>query len=68
MHIKYLLKRVQTSRLKEKLKVIVVNNHAKKRNSLREKEKNRYERFLGKDVVYTESVSYTHLDVYKRQG
>ena len=54
MHIKYLLKRVQTSRLKEKLKVIVVNNHAKKRNSLREKEKNRYERFLGKDVVYTE--------------
>ena len=54
MHIKYLLKRVQTSRLKEKLKVIVVNNHAKKRNSLREKEKNRYERFLGKGVVYTE--------------
>ena len=46
MHIKYLLKRVQTSRLKEKLKVIVVNNHAKKRNSLREKEKNRYERFF----------------------
>ena len=40
--------------IKEKLKVIVVNNHAKKRNSLREKEKNRYERFLGKDVVYTE--------------
>lgn len=54
MHIKYLLKRVQTSRLKENLKVVVVNNHSKKRNSLREKEKNRYERFLGKNVIYTE--------------
>ena len=54
MHIKYLLKRVQTSRLKDNLKVIVVNNHSKKRNSLREKEKNRYERFLGKDIIYTE--------------
>lgn len=53
MHIKYLLKRVQTSRTKENLKVIVVNNHSKKKNSLREKEKNRYERFLGKDVIYT---------------
>ena len=54
MHIKYLLKRVQTSRLKDNLKVIVVNNHSKKKHSLREKEKNRYERFLGKDVIYTE--------------
>ncbi len=54
MHIKYLLKRVQTSRKKDNLKVIVVNNHSKKRRSIREKEKNRYERFLGKGVVYTE--------------
>lgn len=54
MHIKYLLKRVQTSRKKDNLKIIVVNNHSQKRNSLREKEKNRYERFLGKDIIYTE--------------
>ena len=54
MHIKYLLKRVQTSRKKDNLKIIVVNNHSKKRNSLREKEKNRYERFLGKDIIYTD--------------
>ena len=53
MHIKYLLKRVQTSRKKDNLKVIVVNNHSKKRRSIREKEKNRYKRFLGKDVIYT---------------
>lgn len=54
MHIKYLLKRVQTSRQKDNLKILVVNNHDKKRNSVMEKEKNRYERFLGKHVVYTD--------------
>ena len=54
MHIKYLLKRVQTSRKKDSLKIIVVNNHKTKRNSTKQKEKTRYERFLGKDVIYTD--------------
>lgn len=54
IHIKYLLKRIQTSRKKDNLKIIVVNNHKQKRESTKEKEKIRYERFLGKDVIYTE--------------
>ncbi|MGN1033222.1 MAG: SIR2 family protein, partial [Intestinibacter sp.] len=54
MHIKYLLKRIQVNRKNDNLKIIVVNNHSKKTNSVKEKEKDRYERFLGKDVIYTE--------------
>lgn len=54
MHIKYLLKRVQSIRKQKKLKILIVNNHENKKDTIKEKEKNRYERFLGKDVIYTD--------------
>ncbi|HSQ90236.1 SIR2 family protein [Romboutsia sp.] len=53
IHIKYMLKRVQSSREKSPLKIMVFNNYdAKKEYSLK-KEEDRYKRFLGEDVVYT---------------
>ena len=53
IHIKYMIKRVQTSRKKAPLKIIVLNNHEKKQESSLEKEKDRYKRFLGENVIFT---------------
>lgn len=53
MHIKYMIKRVQTSRKKLPLKIMVFNNHEKKEDISLSKEESRYKRFLGSDVVFT---------------
>jgi len=53
IHIKYLLKRAQTNR-DVPLKVTVVNNHQHKSAADCQQEKNRYERFLGSEVNYTD--------------
>ncbi|MEG0855292.1 MAG: SIR2 family protein [Terrisporobacter sp.] len=53
IHIKYLLKRVQTSREKYSLKIMVFNNHENKTISALKKEEDRYKRFLGKKVIFT---------------
>ncbi|MDO9391652.1 MAG: SIR2 family protein [bacterium] len=52
MHIKYLLKRVQTN-CKHKIHITVINNHPGKQVSISNLEKERYSRFLGKHVNYT---------------
>ena len=53
MHIKYIIKRVQTSRKKPPLKIIVFNNHDGKKEESLKREESRYKRFLGEDVVFT---------------
>lgn len=53
IHIKYMMKRVQTSRKKDPLKIMVFNNHEKKQESALRKEMDRYKRFLGEDVIFT---------------
>lgn len=53
IHIKYMLKRVQTSRNNKPLKIIVFNNHENKLISTLEKEEKRYKRFLGNDIIFT---------------
>lgn len=53
IHIKYMLKRVQTSRNNKPLKIMVVNNHKNKLLSALKKEEKRYKRFLGNDVIFT---------------
>lgn len=55
IHIKYMLKRVQSSRKKPPIKIMVFNNHKGKSEDTLEKEENRYKRFLGKGVVYTKN-------------
>ena len=55
MHIKYMLKRVQTTRDNKPLKFIVINNHTNKLSSALEKEEMRYKRFLGEDIIFTKS-------------
>ena len=52
IHIKYLLKRAQTNR-ESVLKFTVVNNHAGKSSAEMNAEKERFLRFLGCDVRYT---------------
>jgi NAD-dependent SIR2 family protein deacetylase len=52
MHIKYLLKRIQTNR-NIPFRVTVVNNHPGKVESIAKMEEDRYKRFLGKSVNYT---------------
>lgn len=54
IHIKYMLKRVQGSRKKPPLKIMVFNNHEGKKDYSMRKEAKRYKRFLGEDVIYTE--------------
>lgn len=55
LHIKYLIKRVQTNRPDPgSLHFIVVNNHPGKNSFQAEKEMRRYRRFLGSTVHYTE--------------
>jgi hypothetical protein len=53
IHIKYLLKRAQTNRTTP-LQFTVVNNHEGKRQSDVEQESDRYKRFLGNRVAYTD--------------
>ena len=55
IHIKYLLKRIQKNR-DENLKIsfIVINNHEGKSRESASEEKNRYIRFLGRSVEYTD--------------
>lgn len=53
IHIKYMIKRVQTSRRKSPLKIIVFNNHENKQLDSLKKEEERYKRFLGEGVVFT---------------
>lgn len=52
IHIKYLLKRAQTNR-NTPLLVTVINNHAGKKDAEVVQEKDRYTRFLGSSVNYT---------------
>lgn len=53
IHIKYMLKRVQTSRNDKPLKFIVFNNHKGKLASSLKKEEMRYKRFLGENIIFT---------------
>jgi NAD-dependent SIR2 family protein deacetylase len=53
IHIKYLLKRAQTNR-DGLLRITVINNHPDKDPDVAEKEKQRYERFLGGNVDFTD--------------
>jgi hypothetical protein len=53
MHIKYLLKRAQTNRSGNDLDFIVFNHHRGKKAQISKDEKDRYQRFLGRQVRYT---------------
>lgn len=53
MHVKYLIKRIQTNRAGE-LKISVVNNHPGKKPHSAAAERRRYRRFLGGQVEYTD--------------
>lgn len=53
IHIKYLLKKIQTSRNISPLKIMVFNNHENKDISSHKKEESRYKRFLGENVIFT---------------
>lgn len=53
LHVKYLFKRAQTNRTRT-LKFSVVNGHPGKKPGRVEEERNRYRRFLGSEVDYTE--------------
>jgi len=52
IHIKYLLKRAQTNR-DAALRITVINNHPGKKPSDIQQEQDRYKRFLGSGVNYT---------------
>jgi len=55
MHIKYLMKRIQTNRVEpSSLHIYVINNHHGKNEHARISEKRRYTRFLGRLVEYTD--------------
>lgn len=54
MHIKYLIKRIQNYR-KHDLLITVINNHDGKTDEAKENEKNRFQRFLGSSVHYTDA-------------
>ena len=55
IHIKYLMKRIQKNRTKTKpLKITVINSYPGKKATIKDEERSRYERFLGKDVDYTD--------------
>lgn len=53
IHIKYMIKRVQTSRKKPPLKIMVFNGYEGKKQSSLKKEEERYKRFLGQDIIFT---------------
>lgn len=52
MHIKYLIKRIQTNRT-DRLKITVINYYQGKKPEKVEEEKNRYMRFLGTKICFT---------------
>lgn len=54
IHIKYLIKRIQTNRSDE-LKIIVINNHPGKTPDKIAEERERYTRFLGVGIYFTNS-------------
>lgn len=54
IHIKYMLKRIQTNR-NTPLKFIVFNYHEGKKEESMKREEDRYKRFLGKDVIFTKN-------------
>ncbi len=55
IHLKYLIKRIQKNRKQNhNLKLTVINNHKGKKAEVKAEEKNRYERFLGTHVNYTD--------------
>ena len=53
MHVKYLLKRAQLNR-RSPVTYIVANNHASKAPEEKAAERSRYERFFGREVLYSE--------------
>lgn len=53
IHIKYLLKRIQTNR-RSKIEFTVINNHPNKNEEDKKNEKERFKRFLGRNVLYTD--------------
>lgn len=54
MHVKYLLKRMQTNRAdSESVRFILVNHHAKKDAKEADAEKQRYLRFFGENIIDT---------------
>lgn len=53
IHIKYMIKRVQTSRKKKPLKIMVFNGYKDKPKATHKKEEARYKRFLGTDITFT---------------
>jgi len=54
MHVKYLIKRIQSNRPDPSgLKIVIVNYHSGKNIQSAESEQSRYSRFLGRSVVYT---------------
>ena len=55
IHIKYMIKRVQTSRKKAPLKFMVFNSYEGKREDSKRKEEERYKRFLGEGVIFTDN-------------
>lgn len=55
IHIKYMIKRIQTNRNNAPLKIMVFNNHSGKKEESMKREEDRYKRFLGKDVIFTKS-------------
>lgn len=54
MHIKYLLKRIQTNRQIPLLKIVVCNHYTDKNKETAKEEEIRYKRFLGSKVKYEE--------------
>lgn len=54
MHIKYLLKRIQTNRT-DRLRITVINNYPGKKQDKIDEEQKRYIRFLGTDIRYTDN-------------
>jgi NAD-dependent SIR2 family protein deacetylase len=55
MHVKYLIKRIQTNRSRpEDLRIEIINFHPGKKPYSATAERNRFSRFLGQSVCYTE--------------
>lgn len=52
MHIKYLLKRIQTNRT-DRLKITVINNYPGKEAEKKQEEEERYLRFLGTEINFS---------------
>ena len=50
-----MIKRVQTSRTKAPLKFMVFNSYEGKRKYSKKKEEDRYKRFLGEEVIFTDN-------------